>query len=139
MLKAAAAKVYQTGLALMLGAAFALASPAALARKAPEVGVAVSGFETVSLADLPREGRTTYGRILQGGPFSSDKDGSVFGNRERILPRQARGYYREYTVRTPGAKNRGARRIVCGGLQPQVPDACFYTGDHYNSFQQIVQ
>ena len=139
MLKAAAAKVYQTGLALMLGAAFALASPAALARKAPEVGVAVSGFETVSLADLPREGRTTYGRILQGGPFSSDKDGTVFGNRERILPRQARGYYREYTVRTPGAKNRGARRIVCGGLQPQVPDACFYTGDHYNSFQQIVQ
>ncbi|WP_050873212.1 ribonuclease domain-containing protein [Comamonas testosteroni] len=139
MLKAAAAKVYQTGLALMLGAAFALASPAALARKAPEAGVAVSGFETVSLADLPREGRTTYGRILQGGPFSNDKDGSVFGNRERILPRQARGYYREYTVRTPGARNRGARRIVCGGLQPQVPDACFYTGDHYNSFQQIVQ
>ncbi|MGU3628250.1 ribonuclease domain-containing protein [Comamonas sp. C24C] len=139
MLKAAAAKVYQTGLALMLGAAFALASPAALARKAPEVGVAVSGFETVSLADLPREGRITYGRILQGGPFSNDKDGSVFGNRERILPRQARGYYREYTVRTPGARNRGARRIVCGGLQPQVPDACFYTGDHYNSFQQIVQ
>ena len=139
MLKAAAAKVYQTGLALMLGAAFALASPAALARKAPEVGATVPGFETVSRAELPREGRTTYGRILQGGPFSSDKDGTVFGNRERILPRQARGYYREYTVRTPGAKNRGARRIVCGGLQPQVPDACFYTGDHYNSFQQIVQ
>lgn len=139
MLKAAAAKVYQTSLALMLGAAFALASPAALARKAPEVGATVPGFETVSLAELPREGRTTYGRILQGGPFSSDKDGTVFGNRERILPRQARGYYREYTVRTPGAKNRGARRIVCGGLQPQVPDACFYTGDHYNSFQQIVQ
>ncbi|KGG86938.1 ribonuclease domain-containing protein [Comamonas thiooxydans] len=139
MLKAAAAKVYQTGLALMLGAAFALASPAALARKAPEVGATVPGFETVSLAELPREGRTTYGRILQGGPFSSDKDGTVFGNRERILPRQARGYYREYTVRTPGAKNRGARRIVCGGLQPQAPDACFYTGDHYNSFQQIVQ
>ena len=66
MLKAAAAKVYQTGLALMLGAAFALASPAALARKAPEAGVSVSGFETVSLADLPREGRTTYARILQG-------------------------------------------------------------------------
>ncbi|MDR3067250.1 MULTISPECIES: ribonuclease domain-containing protein [Comamonas] len=139
MLKAAAAKVYQTGLALMLGAAFALASPAALARKAPEAGVSVSGFETVSLADLPREGRTTYARILQGGPFPNDKDGTVFGNRERILPRQARGYYREYTVRTPGAKNRGARRIVCGGLQPQEPDACFYTGDHYNSFQQIVQ
>ena len=139
MLKAAAAKVYQTGLALMLGAAFALASPAALARKAPEVGATVPGFETVSLAELPREGRTTYGRILQGGPFSSDKDGTVFGNRERILPRQARGYYREYTVRTPGAKNRGAGRRVCVGLQPRGPDACFYTVDHYNSFQQIVQ
>lgn len=139
MLKAAAAKVYQTGLALVLGASFALASPVALARKAPDVNATLSGFETISLADLPREGRTTYARILQGGPFTSDKDGSTFGNRERILPRQARGYYREYTVRTPGARNRGARRIVCGGLQPQVPDACFYTGDHYSSFQQIVQ
>lgn len=139
MLKAAAAKVYQTGLALMLGAAVVLASPAALARNAPEVSATVPGFETISLADLPREGRSTYKRILQGGPFSSDKDGTVFGNRERILPRKARGYYREYTVRTPGARNRGARRIVCGGLQPQVPDACFYTADHYNSFQQIVQ
>ena len=139
MLKAAAAKVYQTGFALVLGAAFALASPAALARKAQDVNATVPGFETIALADLPREGRTTYSRILQGGPFTSDKDGATFGNRERILPRQARGYYREYTVRTPGARNRGARRIVCGGLQPQVPDACFYTGDHYSSFQQIVQ
>lgn len=139
MLKAAAAKVYQTGLALMLGAAVVLGSPAALARNAPEVSVTVPGFETISLADLPREGRSTYKRILQGGPFSSDKDGTVFGNRERILPHQARGYYREYTVRTPRVKNRGARRIVCGGLQPQVPDVCFYTQDHYNSFQQIVQ
>lgn len=139
MLKAAAAKMCQTGLALVLGAAFALASPAALARKAVDTVAIVPGFEAVALADLPREGRATYGRILKGGPFSSDKDGSVFGNRERILPRQARGYYREYTVRTPGVKNRGARRIVCGGLQPQVPDACFYTSDHYNSFRQIVE
>lgn len=138
MLKAAAAKVYQTGLALMLGAAFALTSPAALSFKAPEAQLTVPGFEAIALDDLPRDGRTTYGRILKGGPFSSDKDGSVFGNRERILPRQSRGYYREYTVRTPGARNRGARRIVCGGREPQLPDACFYTGDHYNSFQQIV-
>ena len=139
MLKATAAKVYRTGLALVLGAAFSLASSSALARKAPEAGVAVPGFETIALSDLPRDGRSTYARILQGGPFTSDKDGSVFGNRERILPRQARGYYREYTVLTPGARNRGAKRIVCGGLQPQTPDACFYTGDHYNSFQQIVE
>ncbi|WP_417285251.1 ribonuclease domain-containing protein [Comamonas sp.] len=139
MLKATAAKLYQTGLALVLGAAFVLASPAAQARKAVEPVAAESGLAAIALADLPRDGRSTYARILQGGPFSSDKDGTVFGNRERILPRQFRGYYREYTVRTPGAKNRGARRIVCGGEQPQRPDACFYTGDHYNSFQQIVE
>ena len=138
MLKAAAAKVYQSGLALVLGTAFALASPAVLARKATDFSVTLPGFEAIALTDLPREGQTTYSRILQGGPFTSDKDGAVFGNRERILPRQSRGYYREYTVRTPGARNRGARRIVCGGLQVQVPDACFYTGDHYNSFQQII-
>ena len=138
MLKAAAAKVYQSGLALVLGTAFALASPAVLARKTTDFSVTLPGFEAIALTDLPREGQTTYSRILQGGPFTSDKDGAVFGNRERILPRQSRGYYREYTVRTPGARNRGARRIVCGGLQVRVPDACFYTGDHYSSFQQII-
>ncbi|GGH64995.1 hypothetical protein GCM10010975_32340 [Comamonas phosphati] len=139
MLKAAAAKAYQTGLALFLGAAFVLATPAVQARNAPEPPVFSSGLATIALADLPREGRTTYARILQGGPFTSDKDGSTFGNRERILPRQPRGYYREYTVRTPGSRDRGARRIVCGGQQPQQPDACYYTGDHYSSFRQIVE
>ncbi|MEQ6435797.1 ribonuclease domain-containing protein [Comamonas sp. w2-DMI] len=139
MLKAAAAKAYQTGLALFLGAAFVLAAPAVQARGTPEPTAFSSGLETIALSDLPREGRTTYARILQGGPFSSDKDGTAFGNRERILPRQPRGYYREYTVRTPGSRNRGARRIVCGGQQPQQPDACYYTSDHYSSFKQIVE
>jgi ribonuclease T1 len=139
MLKAAAAKAYQTGLALFLGAAFAMAAPAVQARNAPEPSVFSSGLATIALADLPREGRTTYARILQGGPFTSDKDGSTFGNRERILPRQPRGYYREYTVRTPGSRDRGARRIVCGGQQPQQPEACYYTSDHYSSFKQIVE
>jgi ribonuclease T1 len=60
----------------------------------------------------------------------------VFGNRERVLPDRPRGYYREYTVRTPGERSRGARRIVCGG-PPSAPDACFYTSDHYQSFQRI--
>ena len=138
MLKAAAAKVYQSGLALVLGTAFALASPAVLARKTTDFSVTLPGFEAIALMDLPREGQTTYSRILQGGPFTSDKDGAVFGNRERILPRQSRGYYREYTVRTPGARNRGARRIVCGGLQPRQPDACYYSADHYNSFLRIT-
>ena len=60
----------------------------------------------------------------------------VFGNRERILPAKARGHYREYTVRTPGTKSRGARRIVCGGA-PATPEACYYTDDHYRSFKRI--
>lgn len=92
----------------------------------------------VALSALPAEGQQTYRLILQGGPFPYEKDGSVFGNRERLLPRQARGYYREYTVRTPGARDRGARRIVCGGEVIRQPDACYYTEDHYASFRVIV-
>ena len=92
----------------------------------------------VALTALPPEGQTTYRLIHQGGPFPYEKDGSVFGNRERQLPRQARGYYREYTVRTPGARDRGARRIVCGGEVPVKPAACYYTADHYASFRVIV-
>ena len=94
---------------------------------------------TVAVADLPRQGQQTYQLILQGGPFPFGKDGSVFGNRERLLPRERRGYYREYTVETPGARDRGARRIVCGGKQRTTPDACWYTSDHYSSFRKIVQ
>ena len=92
----------------------------------------------LALTELPAEGQQTYRLIHQGGPFPHEKDGSVFGNRERQLPRQARGYYREYTVRTPGASDRGARRIVCGGEVPRKPDACYYTSDHYTSFRVIV-
>ena len=61
----------------------------------------------------------------------------MFGNRERLLPAYRRGYYREYTVRTPGVRHRGARRIVCGGQRPTQPDACYYTADHYSSFRRI--
>ena len=93
----------------------------------------------VALAALPAEARLTDRLIRSNGPFPYTKDGSVFGNRERLLPRQARGYYREYTVKTPGSRDRGARRIVCGGLQPATPEACYYTGDHYASFKRIVQ
>ena len=94
---------------------------------------------TVALVDLPVQGRKTYALILDGGPFAHEKDGVVFGNRERILPRQKRGYYREYTVKTPGSRDRGARRIVCGGQVPTVPDTCYYTSDHYSSFRKIIE
>lgn len=94
---------------------------------------------TLAVAELPKEGRQTYQRILQGGPFAYEKDGSVFGNRERLLPAHRRGYYREYTVETPGARNRGARRIVCGGFRRTAPEACYYTSDHYSSFKRIVE
>lgn len=93
---------------------------------------------TVSLAALPVEAQQTERLIRAGGPFPYQKDGVVFGNRERLLPLQAKGFYREYTVRTPGSRDRGARRIVCGGRQPREPDACFYTEDHYASFKRIT-
>lgn len=90
----------------------------------------------VALADLPREARDTLARIRAGGPFPHERDAARFGNRERLLPPRPRDYYREYTVRTPGASHRGARRIVCGGT-PRTPDACYYTADHYRSFRRI--
>ncbi len=93
----------------------------------------------LSVTDLPREGQETYQLIRKGGPFPHEKDGTVFGNRERILPRETRGFYREYTVRTPGVKHRGARRIVCGGQVPRNPQTCYYTADHYASFRMIVE
>lgn len=93
---------------------------------------------TVSMAQLPPEARAVDGLIRSGGPFKSQKDGAVFGNREQALPAKPKGFYHEYTVSTPGAHNRGARRIVCGGKPPTAPEACFYTADHYATFQRIV-
>lgn len=99
--------------------------------------VVVTRAVSVPLVELPRQGVETYHLIRQGGPFPHEKDGVVFGNRERLLPAQKRGYYREYTVATPGVRSRGTRRIVCGGA-PRTPDACYYTADHYASFRVIV-
>ena len=87
---------------------------------------------TVHAAELPPEARQTLALIRQGGPFPYRKDGTVFQNRENRLPAQARGYYREYTVATPGAQNRGARRIVAG-----QGGEFWYTADHYRSFRRI--
>ena len=112
-----------------------LASPSLVHARKP---VPADSLATVAVAELPAQGRQTYRLIFEGGPFPYSKDGSVFGNRERLLPAQQRGYYREYTVKTPGSRDRGARRIVCGG-QPRLPDACYYTSDHYASFRRIVE
>jgi ribonuclease T1 len=90
----------------------------------------------VALAELPREARDTLAAIRRGGPFPYAKDGTVFFNRERLLPKQRRGYYTEYTVRTPGARDRGARRIVAGG-DPRGAVEFWYTEDHYRSFRRI--
>ena len=98
-----------------------------------------SAVASVAVSGLPVQGREVMEQIRQGGPFRYEKDGTVFGNRERLLPGQKRGYYREYTVPTPGLSHRGARRIVCGGQKPRIPDACYYTEDHYSSFRLIVQ
>jgi ribonuclease T1 len=118
-------------LALSLCLAGGLAATAA-ARTAPEA------IAEVALADLPKEAQDVHARIHRGGPFQFDRDGVVFGNRERLLPAKPRGYYHEYTVRTPGVKGRGARRLVCGG-PPAGPDICYYTDDHYQSFRRIRQ
>lgn len=97
----------------------------------------VIALDVIAFSDLPVQGQQTYRLILQGGPFPYNKDATVFGNRERLLPLRPRGYYREYTVQTPAFKGRGAKRIVCGG-PATAPDACFYTSDHYASFRKIV-
>jgi ribonuclease T1 len=121
-----------------LGLAFALASAVFASSMASAKEVAAQTSE-VGLSSLPVEARETERLVRSGGPFPYPKDGTVFGNRERLLPLQRRGHYREYTVKTPGSRDRGARRIVCGGRQPTAPDACYYTDDHYTSFRRIVQ
>ncbi len=93
---------------------------------------AATEVTVMAVADLPPEGRETLRMIRQGGPFPFDRDGVVFGNFERILPKQPRGYYHEYTVKTPGARNRGARRIISGN-----PGEYYYSADHYQSFKRI--
>ena len=129
--------------AWVIVAAVALAAAVGVqARTSPEGSaplVTRAPSDTIALAALPPQGRDVMVQIRQGGPFRYEKDGTVFGNRERLLPRHKRGFYREYTVPTPGLSHRGARRIVCGGTQVQTPEACYYTEDHYASFKRIVQ
>ena len=115
-----------------LAVAFALTPLAASARANPDA------IPAVALSALPAEAQSVFEEIHKGGPFRYDRDGIAFGNYEQLLPAKPRGYYHEYTVRTPGAKSRGARRIICGG-PTRAPDACYYTDDHYRSFRRITE
>jgi len=119
-------------LAVVICALLALTGAAYARSPAPLVDVA--------LAALPREAHATLVLIKAGGPFAYARDGSVFGNREKLLPLRSRGYYREYTVKSPGARDRGARRIVAGaGTAGDVRSSgeYYYSDEHYNSFRRI--
>lgn len=94
--------------------------------------------DVIAVSDLPVEAQKTLALIRQGGPFPFSKDGVAFGNYEGALPRQGRGYYHEYTVKTPGARNRGARRIIVGG-QPISSRDRYYTDNHYATFKRIKE
>jgi ribonuclease T1 len=96
--------------------------------------LAVALSSEIPLDKLPPEARHTVALIKAGGPFPYQRDGSVFHNREGLLPKRSRGYYREYTVNTPGAKDRGARRIVAG-----QGGEFYYTEDHYRSLRRIIE
>jgi ribonuclease T1 len=113
---------------LVLAVAFLVASSAS-AQRAPRTP---SAIESVAVAQLPAEARDTLARIRKGGPYPYAKDGAVFGNREGFLPKHKRGYYREYTVKTPGKRTRGERRIVAGSA-----GELYYTDNHYNTFRRI--
>ncbi|MFW5474439.1 ribonuclease domain-containing protein [Knoellia sp. CPCC 206450] len=115
------------------------ARPTATARPSPTAYPSVletpdSGLDTIDESALPAEGRVTLDRIRGGGPFPYEQDDKTFQNREGILPEQKRGYYREYTVETPGSSDRGARRIISGTAGDR-----FWTDDHYDSFRQIKE
>jgi ribonuclease T1 len=115
-------------------AAIALAATAFL----PGAGAALARDEMpaasreIGYASLPREAQQTLQASKRGGPFAFERDGVAFGNYERLLPQRSRGYYHEYTVPTPGAKNRAARRIVSGG-----GGEYYYSDDHYRTFNRI--
>jgi len=114
-------------LAALAAFAMGLALLPAHAQKGPAPAAA-----EIAVSELPREARDALALIKKGGPFPYAKDGVVFGNREARLPKQKRGYYHEYTVKTPGERTRGARRIVAG-----PPGEYWYTDNHYQSFRRI--
>lgn len=116
----------RTLVAILAVALAALLLPAQAQRASPAIAT------EVAVAQLPREARATIALIHKGGPYPYARDGAVFSNREGQLPRQKRGYYREFTVKTPGERTRGARRIVAG-----AGGELYYTDDHYASFRRV--
>lgn len=122
--------LFHRSIARVVFAALFLVTAAALVHaRGPAMG-------EMSASELPREARATLQLIASRGPFPYNRDGVVFGNRERALPDRPRGYYHEYTVRSPGVRSRGARRIVCGG-EPGSTRDCYYSDDHYQTFKRI--
>ena len=116
----------------LLAVLLAFAAPGAEARDFLDWGNRESS--TIAESRLPPEARETLALIRQGGPYPYRRDGIAFQNRENLLPEARRGFYREYTVPTPGSRDRGARRIVTGGNPPSV---FYYSNDHYRSFRRI--
>ena len=116
------------GVSILLVALATAVSPAH-AQKAPAEPAAIV---EMAVAELPPEARSTIALIRKGGPYPYAKDHAVFGNRETRLPKQKHGYYREYTVKTPGERTRGARRIIAG-----KGGELYYTDDHYNTFRRV--
>jgi ribonuclease T1 len=129
--------LHKTGLVLIAAGAVSLGNAEARSHRR-HADASPEGSTGVQLSLLPPQAQATYRLILAGGPFASKRDGIVFSNRERALPAEPRGFYHEYTVPTPGAQDRGARRIVCGGRPVTQPQACYYTADHYASFRRIA-
>lgn len=111
------------------------ATPAGTPPAAPTGSADPAADSTRLPGFLPSQARDTLALIARGGPFPHRQDGAVFGNREHLLPQRPRGYYHEYTVETPGSRDRGARRIVTGG---NPPDVYYYTDDHYRSFRKFT-
>jgi ribonuclease T1 len=116
------------------GAAAARPQATATRRPTPTAQPARSGLPTIRYQDLPRQAKDTILLIEQDGPFPFERDGITFQNREGLLPNEPRGYYREYTVITPGSRDRGARRIVAG-----AEGELYYTDDHYESFREVIR
>jgi len=118
---------------LLLVASLAAGNAAAL-QSARQTITRPADLPVIAAQDLPGEARDTLAIIKKGGPLPYSKDGTTFSNREHALPKRGRGYYREYTVKTPGTRNRGARRIIAG-----APGEYYYTDDHYATFKRIKE